>query len=143
MSKHREFSCAIVVDTKDRLLFQHRDDIPGILLPGMICLFGGHREGDESFEECVARELCEELSYFIPAERITRLGGHRGVDLDRGFGTADCDFFLVRGVPADEVSVTEGSLLIVDQRNWTLLGGRLAPFAKVALELFTARETVR
>jgi 8-oxo-dGTP diphosphatase len=45
--RHREIACAILVDTLGRLLLQRRDDIPGILFPGRIGLFGGHREGND------------------------------------------------------------------------------------------------
>ncbi|WP_373456544.1 NUDIX domain-containing protein [Pseudomonas fluorescens] len=40
-----------------RLILQQRDNIPGILHPGKVGLFGGHREGDESFVACIAREI--------------------------------------------------------------------------------------
>ena len=138
MRRHREFSCAIVIDTDDRFLFQQRDDIPTILLPGMICLFGGHREGDETFLQCIVRELHEELTYFTPPERCEHLGSHRGLDIDLGQGTADCEFYLVRDIPAKEVTVTEGSLLIVKSDKLPSLTG-LAPFAQVAIQLLTNR----
>jgi 8-oxo-dGTP diphosphatase len=50
-----------------RFLLQQRDDITGIIHPGKVGLFGGHREGDEAYLECTAREICEEISYFVPA----------------------------------------------------------------------------
>jgi 8-oxo-dGTP diphosphatase len=62
----REIASAIVIDTMGRFLFQQRDDIPGILHPGKVALFGGHREGDETYLECAVRELHEELSFAIP-----------------------------------------------------------------------------
>ena len=43
-SRHREVSCAIILDTLGRFLLQLRDNVPGILQPGKIGLFGGHRE---------------------------------------------------------------------------------------------------
>lgn len=45
----RETASAVLIDTAGRLLLQHRDDIPGILYPGMVGLFGGHRKGNETF----------------------------------------------------------------------------------------------
>jgi len=57
MSTHRETSGAILIDSLGRFLFQLRDDIPEILYPGKIGLFGGHREGNETFLECVVREV--------------------------------------------------------------------------------------
>ena len=46
-SRHREVSCAIILDTLGRFLLQLRDNVPGILQPGKIGLFGGHREDGE------------------------------------------------------------------------------------------------
>ena len=49
--QHREVSAALIIDTRGRFLLQQRDNIPGILFPGKIGLFGGHREGEETFLE--------------------------------------------------------------------------------------------
>jgi hypothetical protein len=54
MGIHRETSGAILIDSFGRLLFQQRDN-PEILYPGMIGFFGGHREIEETFLDCVAR----------------------------------------------------------------------------------------
>ena len=59
----REAAAAILFDPSGRLLLQLRDNIPNILYPGMIGFFGGHREGNETFLECVVREIHEELSF--------------------------------------------------------------------------------
>jgi hypothetical protein len=45
VSQHREIAGAIIIDTLGRFL---RDDITGIIHPGKVELFGGHREGDEA-----------------------------------------------------------------------------------------------
>jgi len=141
MPRHREFACAVVIDTEDQLLLQKRDDIPTILLPGRISLFGGHREDGETFAECIARELTEEFTYPITHERIEHLGSHHGLDIDLGEGTAACEFYLVRGVPVEDIVVTEGAVVIVQQDAWGLLGDRLAPIARKALQLFESRRT--
>jgi hypothetical protein len=59
-SPHREIACAIIIDTSGSFLLQQRDDVVGILHPGKVSLFGGHREGSETFLECVVREIHEE-----------------------------------------------------------------------------------
>jgi 8-oxo-dGTP pyrophosphatase MutT (NUDIX family) len=143
MPRHREFSCAILIDTDGRFLLQQRENIPTIYLPGMISLFGGHREDDETFDQCIARELSEELSCVIPAERIEHLGSHHGLDIDLGEGTAGCEVYLVRGIPVGEVVVTEGALLIVEKHDLSSLTERLAPIARLAFGLLEAREAAR
>src|SRR5215468_6548023 len=71
--QHREVAAALLIDTRGRFLLQQRDNVPGILFPGKIGLFGGHREGDETFLECAVREVHEEISYFISPERFEHL----------------------------------------------------------------------
>ena len=78
----REIACAIIIDTLGRFLLQQRDDVPGIIHPGKVGVFGGHREGDETFLQCVVREVCEELSYLVPPERFEHVLSHEGVDMD-------------------------------------------------------------
>ncbi|WP_249164628.1 NUDIX domain-containing protein [Bradyrhizobium jicamae] len=110
----RHIAIAVVVATDGRYLFQRRDDIPGIAYPGKLSLFGGHREADETYLACIARELQEEISYPVAPERFELLTSLDGcgevVDGDVVHGNV----FLVRGIPADQVVVTEGSLAIVD-----------------------------
>jgi 8-oxo-dGTP pyrophosphatase MutT (NUDIX family) len=47
--QHHEIAAAIIIDTAGRFLLQQRDDIAGIIHPGKVSLFGGHREGDETY----------------------------------------------------------------------------------------------
>jgi 8-oxo-dGTP diphosphatase len=65
--QHRETTGAIIIDTFGRYLFQLRDDVVGNTSPGKIGLFGGHREDDETFLECIVREISEEIGFFCPA----------------------------------------------------------------------------
>ena len=75
-SRHREIACAIIIDTSGRFLLMLSGH------PGKVGLFGGHREGDETFLECVVRERHEEISYFVPAERFEYLASLAGADVD-------------------------------------------------------------
>jgi len=130
-ARRREIACAIIIDTRGRFLLQQRDDIVGIVHPGKVGLFGGHREGDETFLECVVREVREELSYLVPAERFEYLAGISGESAEvRG------DFFVVRDVPVEALVITEGSLLIVRPDDVIALDRRLTPTARFALKAF-------
>ena len=68
--KRREFSIAILIDSRRRFLLQQRDDIHGIVHPGKVGLFGGHREGEETYLQCVVREIHEEIGYFVQPDRF-------------------------------------------------------------------------
>ncbi len=48
-----------------KFLMQLRDDIPGILYPGLWGLFGGHLELNETPEMGLVREVEEEINYLV------------------------------------------------------------------------------
>ena len=112
---HREIAPTIVLDRQGRFLLQQRDDIPVLFaLVGVVFgLFGGHREGGETFLECAVRELAEELSFAIPVAQFEFLTSRHGQDLEAIGGTLHAEFFLVKNIAVEKVTVTEGSLLIV------------------------------
>ncbi|QDW39808.1 NUDIX domain-containing protein [Bradyrhizobium sp. KBS0727] len=129
----REIAAAVIFDTSDRLLLQLRDDKPDILYPGKVALFGGHREGDETFLECVVREIHEELGYFIPPARFEKIAQRSGPDFEIPGGTFCAEFFVVRDVPAEQLIVTEGTLKIVELNDLPAIVGELTPSALFAL----------
>ena len=134
--RHREIACALIVDTCGRFLLQQRDDIPGIVCPGMVGLFGGHREGDETFLQCVVREVHEEISYFVAPERFDHLASYSGADADVEGGTVRGEFFVARDVPADALHITEGSLVLVERNGLLVRVRQLAPSAQFAMRAF-------
>ncbi len=54
-----------IIYQQGKFLMQLRDDIPGILYPGVWGLFGGHLETEESPETGLKRELFEEINYSV------------------------------------------------------------------------------
>jgi 8-oxo-dGTP pyrophosphatase MutT (NUDIX family) len=132
----REFAPTIVIDDQDRFLLQQRDDIAGIFYPGKIGLFGGHREGEETFLECAVRELHEELGYYIPPERFEFLACYEGPDLAVQGGTLCVNFFVVRDVPADRLVVSEGTPVFVLPQELGALDERFTPTTRYALKAF-------
>jgi 8-oxo-dGTP diphosphatase len=134
MATHRETSGAILIDSFGRFLFQQRDDNPQVSYPGLIGLFGGNREGNETFLECVVREVCEEISYFLPAERFMHLTSYEGADY--WGGTIHDETFVVNNVPADRLVITEGSLLSIRLEDIATVEPRFSPPARFAMSVF-------
>ncbi len=135
----RKIGCAILLDTEGRLLLQQRDDIPGILQPGKISLFGGHRENGETCLQCAVREIAEEISYPVPAERFELLLRYDGADIDLedgATGALACEIYLVRDIPVNKLVITEGALLIVAPDDIARIDVNLAPLARLALAAF-------
>lgn len=57
-----EYSCAILEDGEGRLLLEERPDSARFAAGKLTC-FGGRREAGESPEQCLRRELREELNW--------------------------------------------------------------------------------
>ena len=70
MSPESFSGCKLALFQNDLILVYKRDQKEGIPYPGMLDLPGGGREGDETPEECVLRELKEEFSITLPADRL-------------------------------------------------------------------------
>ena len=130
----REVAAAILVGTCGRILLQQRDDVPGILYPGMIGLFGGHREGDETPLACAQREIEEEIGYRVPAEQLEPLFAMR-MDYPEN-RTVIGSYFVLRGVPVEGLVVTEGSLLAVAPSDLGNLMHRMTPSACLVARVF-------
>lgn len=64
-----------------KFLFQLRDNIPGIVHPGVWGLFGGHLEPEETPEFCLKRELIEEIGY--PVSELTPFKNYRDSQVTR------------------------------------------------------------
>ena len=136
--QHREFACAVLVDALGRLLLQRRDDVPGILYPGKIGLFGGQREPGESYLQCVVREITEEISCYLPPERFDYLTSYDFNDESAGF-SAHGELFMAHNVPVESAVITEGKLFIADPRDFPIFEPKLLPSAKAGLTAFLER----
>jgi 8-oxo-dGTP pyrophosphatase MutT (NUDIX family) len=134
--RYRETTGAIIIDTFGRFLLQQRDNVVGITNPGKIGLFGGHREGDETFLECIVREIHEEIGYFVPAECFEYLRSFAGADVDIEGGSLRGHLFVARDVPVDALAITEGSLLIVEPAEINKIELKLAPTTRFALQAY-------
>lgn len=132
----REVTGAIIIDIQGRLLLQQRDDVVGILHPGKVGLFGGHREGDETFLECVVREVHEEIGYFVPAERFEHLGSLEGPDIDVEGGVFRAELFSTRDIAVDALIITEGSLLVIQPSELIHIASKLTPSANFAINAY-------
>jgi 8-oxo-dGTP diphosphatase len=55
---------------ENQLVMILRDNKPGLRFAGMWDFPGGGREGDESPEECIKRELKEELALELPKDSL-------------------------------------------------------------------------
>jgi 8-oxo-dGTP diphosphatase len=97
----------------ERVIAYKRDDKPGIPYPGMWDLPGGGREGEESPEACVLREVEEEFGLTLSAAGFCWKRSYPGV-IDP---TLTSWFFVSRLAPAVIDDVVFGS----EGERWELM----------------------
>jgi len=134
----REIASAILIGTCGRILLQQRDDVPWIRYPGMVALFGGHREGGETFLECVTREVHEEIGFPVAPARFEPLVRYQATYADGGGLIGE--FFVVRGIPVGDIVVSEGSLLAVRRNELPALLHRMPPSTCYVVQIFLGKE---
>jgi 8-oxo-dGTP pyrophosphatase MutT (NUDIX family) len=132
----REGTSAILISKDGNFLFQLRDDLPGIPDPGKLDFFGGAREGNETFLDCVVREVYEEIGFHLAAEQLEFIGRHIGPDHWVPDGTLHNEVFLARGIPLEGLTISEGTLKIIAPDELRPIQDQLSASAQQALEMF-------
>jgi 8-oxo-dGTP pyrophosphatase MutT (NUDIX family) len=101
---------ALLLTTDGGVVVQHRDDNPAIHWPDSLSTFGGGVEGDESFDEALAREMKEELDIDINdyAYEFYKTFYQRVARRPEVSGDMDCHIFLIHDVNPEELTVLEG-----------------------------------
>lgn len=136
----REGTSAILLSTDGRLLLQLRDDLPHVTDPGKISLFGGRREGDESFLECVVREVHEEIGYYLPPERFELIARYFGPHHALADTDAHGEIYVARDIPIGDLTIAEGRLKIVTIDELDKLRDELAMPARYGLGILLNRQ---
>lgn len=132
----RDFAAAILVDQSGRLLFQRRDNIPGIVHPGKLALFGGRREPPETALQCIVREVFEEIGYKVLADNFEFLIRLHGADPEKIAGYVKGEVFVARNVPSSNLVVTEGALMVVHPSDLSEIRLDMTPMTLIAVETF-------
>ncbi|MHB8898737.1 MAG: NUDIX hydrolase, partial [Thermoguttaceae bacterium] len=96
-------SSLLLVNNADQILLLLRDDNLEIPYPNMWDLPGGHVEPDETPEQCIVREIREEMGLDIPLPRLFRVTDFP----DR----IEHTFWFRMNLNLDEIRLTEGQRL--------------------------------
>ncbi len=101
---------ALLLTRVGEVIVQHRDDIPQILWPDSLSTFGGGVEGDESYEEALAREMKEELDMNINdyEYEFYKTFEQRKTTHPGAYADVDCHIYLIYDVDPEQLTVLEG-----------------------------------
>lgn len=124
-SSVRATAAALLIGDCGQFLFQLRDNIPHILYPGMLGLFGGHIEKDEAPIDAVVREVHEETGHLASQEDFHPLL-NCALPLPSGEPINE-SVFLLRNVPTTKLIVTEGTLFPASAEDIPNLLHRMTP----------------
>lgn len=112
---------------------QERDDNPAIRNPGMVGVFGGGAEVDETPVECAMREIQEEIGLDIVADSLLFLGS---IDKEETDGsTTSCHFYVASEIDETTLVISEGRITVLDThqlRNHELI----SPICRAAINRF-------
>lgn len=132
----RRVSCAILIGTCGRLILQLRDEKPDIIYPGLVSLFGGHREPGEDAHVCIQRELEEEIGIRLPLEALEPFLQYETSLAAPGERPIEMAIFIAVGIPTKGLQAFEGRLMLVPFQELAGLYGRLTPTTSHALSQF-------
>ena len=101
----KKWSGALLIGESGKVILQKRDNNPNILNSGMITLFGGRVEKLETTEDCLKREIKEEVS--INIINFKYFGLYKKRQATHG-EDCDCYVYLVRDLDLKKIKVNEG-----------------------------------
>jgi len=96
----RKGASIIFVNSRSQVLLLLRDDLPDLPYPNMWDVPGGHVEKDETPEECIVREMQEEMNLIIHDVKIFSVIEFS----DR----VEYTFWVTLNFNEDDVNLTEG-----------------------------------
>jgi len=134
---------AIILDDNRRFLLQLRDNKSGIFFPNHWGFFGGALEENETPQQCLVRELSEELGLFVQTSRLTYV-----LKLDLCFklnASPVVRHFFVLEMYKDEmhaISINEGQEGTFFSSEECLRIPNFAPYDRFAIWAFLNEERV-
>lgn len=121
---------AIILQTSNaKFLFQGRDQ-NAPTYPCQIGAFGGSAEGNETAEECIIREMREELDLILDPSQLESIGIFESQTRPGDFIPA----FLVRNIDHSKLSLHEGSGFIELTLEEALQHEKVTDYTKLVLK---------
>jgi 8-oxo-dGTP pyrophosphatase MutT (NUDIX family) len=104
---------AILISTHGEVILQERDNKPGIVNPGLWCLFGGTLKEGETKWKGLRRELYEELELTYLGEQVEFFKTYKKTVEKDGIEKI-IDIYVIKNIDIRKLVLHEGKSLIID-----------------------------
>lgn len=128
------YSGALIFSNKKQLILQKRENKKGISNPGLITTFGGIRNIGESSNDCLKREIEEELSILINDSNVSQFVKY-GKQEENGQWT-ECNFKIVQDVDVNCLQLNEGQKIIIGEIENILSRRDLSPVCRALINKY-------
>lgn len=115
----------------NKLLLQQRDNKPDMVNPGMIAIFGGTAEKNESPVDCAKREAFEELGLSLNNKELKLFEIYHTTIPN--IGEVKSHIFLIENVNQNDLHLHEGKSIFVLDPNQDITQLNLTPVCKLVL----------
>lgn len=123
---------ALLITNEGKVIMQLRDDLPGIVNPGLISLFGGTIKSGESVEEGLKRELRDELELNLDDYIVEKMGVYTKTKELDGVDWV-VHIFLIHGVIREELNLKEGKSIVCNYPYEIQKSDKLTRITKLVL----------
>ena len=127
----KKWAGALLITKHGEAILQKRDINPNIVNSGKTTLFGGSVEEDEDVEDCLKREIKEEVNIDIPF--FSFFGLYKKREASHG-EDCDCYVYLVPDVDPKKIKVNEGQGFVLVSENDNYLTSKYSLITQNVLE---------
>ena len=120
----KSYSGVLLISPERDYILQRRDQAPGIQNPGLIGIFGGRAEQNETEVACAIRELREELDLLVSADDLVPL---LQVDMAVRNDLISCTIFVLDNVQLGSLTLMEGAAIEILSKEAATTSPNLSP----------------
>ncbi len=126
---------ALLVTNEGKIILQQRDNNPGIVNPCLISMFGGSSRRGDLPEDCLKRELAEELELDVTLYKVEKLEVfNKTKEIDGQ--DYEANVFVIKNVHSENLKIHEGKGFVCDYAKELLKLDKLTRITKLSLESY-------
>jgi len=126
---------ALLVTKEGKIILQQRDNILGIVNPGLISMFGGTIKAKDNLEQGLRRELLEELELNIDNYTVEKLGTFLKTKEMDGLDWV-INVWVVKNVDLENLKIHEGKGFVCDYPAELLKLDKLTRITRLVIQSY-------